>query len=79
MPTKGYRICHDKQYHINVAKLYMFMCANRYTAAMATTPVWTYLFAHPPSYNVWPNIEACAPEHGTVCHAAELPFVFGTP
>ena len=21
MPTKGYRICHDKQYHINVAKL----------------------------------------------------------
>ena len=22
MPTKGYRICHHKQYHINVAKLY---------------------------------------------------------
>ena len=23
MPTKWYRICHDKQYHINVAKLYI--------------------------------------------------------
>ena len=23
MPTKWYRICHDKQYHINVAKLYV--------------------------------------------------------
>ena len=23
MPTKWYRICHDKQYHINVARLYM--------------------------------------------------------
>ena len=25
MPTKGYRICHDKQYHINVAKLYQML------------------------------------------------------
>ncbi len=58
---------------------YLFMCANRHVATRAKAPVWTYVFTHPPSYNVWPGYSICAPENKTVCHAAELPFVFGNP
>ncbi len=58
---------------------YLFSCANRNVMELATGPVWGYEFTHPPSYNVWPEIEECAPSNDTVCHAAELPFVFGNP
>lgn len=58
---------------------YLFTCANRRVMELASGPVWAYYFTHPPSYNVWPGIEECAPDKGTVCHAAELPFVFGNP
>jgi len=55
---------------------YLFTCANRHVMAQAKAPVWAYQFTHPPSYDIWPNIKQCAPERGTVCHAAELPSVF---
>ncbi|MGI9404411.1 MAG: carboxylesterase/lipase family protein [Hyphomicrobium sp.] len=55
---------------------YLFTCANRHVMAQAKAPVWAYQFTHPPSYDIWPDIKQCAPAKDTVCHAAELPFVF---
>ncbi len=55
---------------------YLFTCANRHVMVQAKAPVWAYHFTRPPSYNVWPDIKLCAPDKDTVCHAAELPFVF---
>ncbi|WP_462322184.1 carboxylesterase/lipase family protein [Halochromatium sp.] len=55
---------------------YLFTCANRHVLSQAEAPVWAYQFRHPPSFNIWPDIAPCAPATNTVCHAAELPFVF---
>lgn len=55
---------------------YLFTCANRHVMAQAEAPVWGYQFTQPPSFNIWPDIALCAPATKTVCHAAELPFVF---
>lgn len=58
---------------------YLFTCPNHHVMSQSKAPVWAYQFTHPPSYNVWPEIKLCAPDKKTVCHAAELPFVFANP
>jgi len=55
---------------------YLFTCPNRHVMAQAKAPVWAYQFTHPPSFSVWPDVKLCAPAKETMCHAAELPFVF---
>lgn len=57
----------------------LFVCANRRVLIRAQAPIWGYQFAHVPSFAIWPEFPACAPRTGQVCHAAELPFVFGNP
>lgn len=57
----------------------LFTCANRYMLGRASVPIWGYQFVYPPSFSVWPSFPICAPETRRVCHAAELPFVFGNP
>jgi carboxylesterase type B len=58
---------------------YLFTCSSSRVMARAKGPVWAYQFTHAPSYNVWPEIQECAPDTGKVCHAAELPYVFKNP
>ncbi len=58
---------------------YLFNCPNRHVIEQATAPVFAYQFTHVPSFKVWPAIELCAPAQQKVCHADELPFVFGNP
>jgi carboxylesterase type B len=58
---------------------YLFNCPNRHVLEQATAPVYAYQFTHVPSFKVWPGIELCAPAQQKVCHADELPFVFGNP
>ena len=58
---------------------YIFTCANRHVMSRASESVFGYLFSHPPSYDMWPQIPLCAPDQEKVCHAFELPFVFGNP
>lgn len=57
----------------------LFVCANRRVQIRARAPTWGYEFTHVPSFAIWPDVPACAPETGQVCHGAELPFVFGNP
>ncbi len=58
---------------------YILTCANRHVMALAENDVYGYQFTHVPSYDVWPEIKLCAPAHEEVCHAFELPYVFGNP
>lgn len=58
---------------------YIFTCANRDVMARAESPIYAYQFTHIPSFPTWPRVPLCAPDRGVVCHAAELPFVFGYP
>ena len=57
----------------------LFVCATREMLGRASVPVWGYQFTHAPSFPIWPRVPACSPALGRVCHAAELPFVFGNP
>ncbi len=57
----------------------LFVCATRKMLERASAPVWGYQFTHAPSFSIWPQVPACRPAVGRVCHAAELPFVFGNP
>lgn len=57
----------------------LFTCANKFMLTRAKAPAWGYQFTHVPSFSIWPHVAACAPETKNVCHAAELPFVFGNP
>ena len=57
----------------------LFVCANRFVLKDATAPKWAYQFTHVPSFPIWPAVPACAPATGQVCHASELPVVFGNP
>jgi len=58
---------------------YLFNCPNRAVLAEAIAPIYAYQFTHVPSFKVWPAIPLCAPDQQKVCHADELPFVFGNP
>jgi para-nitrobenzyl esterase len=69
---------------------YLWICFNRAFGDMAATsgqPVWRYHNVHHGSFSVWTNplketqsktAVACATSPA-VCHADELPFVFGNP
>ncbi|WP_421726436.1 carboxylesterase/lipase family protein [Bauldia sp.] len=63
----------------NLLTDYLFTCPNRLAMRRAAAPVYGYAFTHVPSYDVWPEIAACAPSEDQVCHSFELPFVFGNP
>ncbi len=61
---------------------YVFSCANRHFAQLASTsssanaPMWVYLFTEESTFPSWPGMPAkCATE---VCHSEELPYVFNT-
>lgn len=41
-------------------------------------PVYGYLFAQKPFFNLYPDSRACTADAGHVCHAYELPYVFNT-
>ncbi|MEM9728965.1 MAG: carboxylesterase family protein [Myxococcota bacterium] len=56
---------------------YLFTCANRRVMERSEAPVFAYQFTHVPSFPIWPNVPLCDPSRDVVCHAAELPFVFG--
>ncbi|MEM7223074.1 MAG: carboxylesterase family protein [Pseudomonadota bacterium] len=56
---------------------FLFTCPSRRVMAQADSPVFGYQFAQVPSYDMWPQIPLCAPDQAKVCHAFELPFVFG--
>ena len=58
---------------------YVFACASRRVMNEARGDVFAYQFAHVAAFAVWPKIPLCAPGTGRVCHAFELPFVFGNP
>ena len=58
---------------------YVFTCASRHVMNGAAGPVFAYQFAHVASFDVWPHLRLCAPGTGRVCHAFDLPFVFGNP
>lgn len=55
---------------------YLFTCPGLDAASHASREAWSYVFDHVPSFNVWPDVPACAEN---ACHAAELSFVFHTP
>jgi len=46
----------------------------RYVNKYQTEPVFVYDFEHQPSFEIWPEETIC---DTNVCHASELPFVFG--
>ena len=55
----------------------IFTCANRHLATDSkSASTYAYQFTHVSSFNVWPQVTACADE---VCHGAEVPYVFGHP
>ncbi len=54
---------------------YLFFCANQFVARLATPSPYAYQFTHVSSFNIWPQVPLCAT---SVCHGAELPFVFRT-
>jgi carboxylesterase type B len=59
---------------------YIFTCANRNLAIQATKAagaklVYAYQFTQASSFNLWPQVSACANQ---VCHGDELPYVFNT-
>lgn len=54
----------------------LFACPARKLAALAQASAWIYLFGHTPSFPVL-GTQTCQ-NTGTVCHGAELPFVFNT-
>ncbi len=58
-----------------VATDYLFICPTQYAAKHSSPDTWSYAFNHVSSFNYWPKTPACAE---TVCHAAELPYVFHT-
>jgi carboxylesterase type B len=66
---------------------YLWTCFNRSFASVPTSDVWRYFYRHSGSYPFWVDDdgkvsgkvpEACAVDDA-VCHATELPFVFGNP
>ena len=59
-----------------VANDYIFFCSTRYVANAGGSPVYAYLFTQPSHFNIWPSVPQCAAP--TVCHGAELPYVFHT-
>jgi carboxylesterase type B len=52
----------------------LLRCSSRSVATNADAPVFIYAFNHTPSFKVWGGPECN--RDGTVCHGAELPFVF---
>jgi carboxylesterase type B len=52
------------------------ICSTRHLAENMLSPVYTYLFDHQPSFQVWGG-PVCRSDD-IVCHGAELPFVFHT-
>ena len=63
----------------NVITDFLFSCGNAAAAdvTVARSPVFAYLFNQPSIYDP-PGAEYCGKASGNVCHAAELPYVFGT-
>ena len=67
---------------------YLWTCYNREFATKTTGNAYRYYFAHHGSFPFWvdeatgePTCKICVPcaEKSAVCHATELPFVFGNP
>lgn len=55
---------------------YLMTCAAKEMASRVRSPAYLYRFDHTPSFPVWGGPMCDKP--GTVCHGAELPFVFHT-
>jgi carboxylesterase type B len=62
---------------------YLFSCATRHVLSASKGRAFSYLFAHKPSFAVWPGQFIplpCQPVadggQGEVCHSFELPYVF---
>jgi para-nitrobenzyl esterase len=67
---------------------YLWTCFNRKFATIPTANAFRYHFIHHGSFPFWvdeetgePDCPICVPcdEEAAVCHATELPFVFGNP
>lgn len=76
-----------KQRFETVVTDYLWTCFNRELATVPSTPSRRFHFVHHGSFPYWVDAagevsgktaEACALDE-SVCHAAELPFVFGNP
>ncbi len=77
----------EKQKFEQVVTDYLWTCFNRKFATQPLADVYRYHYVHHGSFSIWVDKngdaqgaipEACAAD-GVVCHADELPFVFGNP
>jgi para-nitrobenzyl esterase len=79
-PLKG-----EKGRFEQVVTDYLWTCFNRKLPAISSADTYRYHFIHASSFPVWVDSQGQATsgipeqchEPGVVCHAAELPFVFG--